>query len=126
MGGAAKMGAPLSPVLAPYNINLMDFCRQFNDQTEFIKELQVTLSCEISLYKDKSFSFRIKPFSISFLVYLLRDSTNSSYELIYKIALIRLVQQKQVFNRGVLVREVQQILHSLKSWNEVSINSEKL
>lgn len=57
-GGQATPAPPVGPALGQHGVNIGQFVSQFNDAT---KNLQgTTLPVEISVYKDKSFSFVVK------------------------------------------------------------------
>lgn len=57
-GGAANPSPPVGPALGAAGVNIMEFCKQFNARTQD-KAGQV-LPAEITVFKDKSFSFIIK------------------------------------------------------------------
>ncbi len=57
-GGQANPAPPVGPALGQHGIPIMDFCKQFNDQTKDRQGL--TLPVVISLYEDRTFSFIIK------------------------------------------------------------------
>jgi large subunit ribosomal protein L11 len=65
---AASVSPPLGPVLGQLGINIIEFCKQFNDKSKNYKK-NVLLNVIIFVYKDKSFFFFIKPPSVSFLFY---------------------------------------------------------
>ena len=57
-GGQATPAPPVGPALGQHGINIGQFVTQFNEKT---KDAQgMTLPVEISLFKDKSFTFIIK------------------------------------------------------------------
>lgn len=56
--GAANPAPPVGPALGQHGVNIMQFCKQFNDQTKGREGL--ILPAVISVYEDKSFSFIIK------------------------------------------------------------------
>src|ERR1044071_9909252 len=58
LAGQANPAPPVGPALGQHGVNIMGFCKQFNEQTKG-KEA-VTLPVVINVYKDKSFDFIIK------------------------------------------------------------------
>ncbi|HNQ50714.1 MAG TPA: 50S ribosomal protein L11 [Candidatus Omnitrophota bacterium] len=56
--GAANPAPPVGPALGQHGVNIMMFCKQFNDQTKNRDGL--TLPVVISVYEDRTFSFIIK------------------------------------------------------------------
>ena len=57
-GGAANPAPPVGPALGAKGVNIMEFCKRFNAQTQE-KQGQI-LPVLITVYKDKSFDFIIK------------------------------------------------------------------
>jgi large subunit ribosomal protein L11 len=57
-GGQATPAPPVGPALGQHGVNIGQFVTQFNEKT---KDLQGTITpVEISVFKDKSFTFIIK------------------------------------------------------------------
>jgi len=56
--GQANPAPPVGPALGQHGVNIMQFCKQFNDQTKGKDGL--ILPVVISVYEDKSFTFIIK------------------------------------------------------------------
>lgn len=56
--GQANPAPPVGPALGQHGVNIMGFCKQFNEQTKGREGL--TLPAVITVYKDKSFDFIIK------------------------------------------------------------------
>jgi large subunit ribosomal protein L11 len=57
-GGQATPAPPVGPALGQHGVNIGQFVTQFNEKT---KDAQgMTLPVEISLFKDKSFTFIVK------------------------------------------------------------------
>ena len=56
--GKATPAPPVGPALAQYGINLGDFCQKFNDATK--TQAGWTISVEVTVYQDRTFSFSLK------------------------------------------------------------------
>jgi len=56
--GQATPAPPIGPALGQKQVNIMEFCKQFNARTE--KERGMIVPVVITVYKDKSFSFITK------------------------------------------------------------------
>jgi len=56
--GQANPAPPVGPALGQHGVNIMQFCKQFNDQTKGREGL--ILPVVISVYEDRTFSFIIK------------------------------------------------------------------
>jgi large subunit ribosomal protein L11 len=63
----ATISPPIGPILGQFGINIMDFCRQFNEKSKYI-EVDTLVTVNLTLFKNKSFSFVIKTPPFSFLV----------------------------------------------------------
>ena len=57
--GAANPAPPIGPALGQRGLNIMEFCKQFNAQTQKV-EPGLPLPVVITAFADKSFSFIIK------------------------------------------------------------------
>ena len=57
-GGAANPAPPVGPALGSKGLNIMDFCKAFNAQTQ--DRAGKVLPVVITVYSDKSFSFEVK------------------------------------------------------------------
>ena len=56
--GQATPAPPVGPALGQHGLNIMEFCKQFNEKSKGQEGL--TLPVLITVYEDKSFSFIIK------------------------------------------------------------------
>jgi len=56
--GQANPAPPVGPALGQHGVNIMGFCKAFNEQTKGREGL--ILPAVISVYKDKSFDFIVK------------------------------------------------------------------
>ena len=61
---AANPAPPVGPALGQHGVNIMDFCKQFNEKTKS-EEAGMIIPVVISVYEDRSFSFitRVPPVS---------------------------------------------------------------
>jgi large subunit ribosomal protein L11 len=56
--GAANPAPPIGPALGQHGINIMEFCKQYNAATK--DKGEAIIPVEISVYKDRSFTFILK------------------------------------------------------------------
>ena len=57
-GGKANPAPPVGPALGQHGINIMGFCKSFNDKTK--ESMGTIIPVEITVFEDKSFSFITK------------------------------------------------------------------
>ena len=57
--GAANPSPPVGPALGQHGLNIMDFCKAFNAQTQNM-EANMPVPVIITVYSDKSFTFIMK------------------------------------------------------------------
>lgn len=57
--GAANPAPPVGPALGQHGVNIMDFCRQFNERTKPM-EAGMIIPAVITVYEDRSFTFITK------------------------------------------------------------------
>ena len=57
--GAANPSPPIGPALGQQGVNIMEFCKQFNAQTQKI-EKGLPIPVVITVYSDRSFTFLMK------------------------------------------------------------------
>ena len=56
--GKANPAQPIGPALGPHGINIMDFCKSFNAQTQAMGDTIIPVV--LTVYKDRSFTFIMK------------------------------------------------------------------
>jgi large subunit ribosomal protein L11 len=56
--GAATPAPPVGTALGPHGVNIMDFCKAYNAQTESMRGNVIPV--EITIYEDRSFTFITK------------------------------------------------------------------
>ncbi|PSQ62633.1 MAG: 50S ribosomal protein L11 [Bacteroidetes bacterium QH_1_61_8] len=57
-GGQANPSPPIGPALGQHGVNIMEFCKAFNAETE--DQMGTLLPVEITVYADRSFDFDVK------------------------------------------------------------------
>ena len=65
-GRQANPAPPVGPALGQRGVNIMEFCKAFNDKTKSLAGKPVPV--EITVYKDKKFDFKIKSPPASFYI----------------------------------------------------------
>ena len=56
--GAANPAPPIGPALGQHGVNIMEFCKAYNEATE--SQRGNVIPVEITVYEDRSFSFVLK------------------------------------------------------------------
>lgn len=57
-GGQANPAPPIGPILGQTGINIMEFCRAFNDQTK--DQMGTIIPVMITIYEDRSYDFELR------------------------------------------------------------------
>ena len=65
--GQANPSPPIGPALGPQGVNIMEFCKQFNAQTQQV-EKGLPIPVVITVYSDRSFTFVMKTPPASVLI----------------------------------------------------------
>ena len=86
--GKANPAPPVGSALGPQGINIPEFCKQFNAQTQ--DKAGFIIPVEISIYADRSFSFVLKTPPASDLLKVERGAQNSVKEVAGKITTAQL------------------------------------
>ena len=56
--GKATPAPPIGPALAPHGLNIAEFCQKFNAATQAMAGY--TIPAEVTIYKDRTFTFKLK------------------------------------------------------------------
>src|SRR5580698_6716252 len=67
-GGAANPSPPVGPALGQQGVNIMEFCKAFNAQTQTPDKQGKPLPVVITVYEDRTFTFIIKTPPASYLI----------------------------------------------------------
>jgi len=65
--GAANPSPPIGPALGQRGLNIMEFCKAFNAQTQKM-EKGIPIPVIISTYQDRSFTFKMKTPPVSYFL----------------------------------------------------------
>jgi large subunit ribosomal protein L11 len=65
-GGEAKPSPPVGPALGQHGVNIMEFCKAFNAQTQ--NQVGVIIPVQITVFADRSFTFILKTPPASYLI----------------------------------------------------------
>ena len=65
--GAANPAPPVGPALGQHGVNIMDFCKQFNERTKPM-EAGMIIPAVITVFEDRSFTFITKMPPMSALI----------------------------------------------------------
>jgi large subunit ribosomal protein L11 len=65
--GQANPSPPIGPALGQHGVNIMEFCKAFNAETQKVEQ-GVPIPTVITVYADRSFSFTTKSPPASFLI----------------------------------------------------------
>ena len=95
--GKANPAPPVGTALGPTGVNIMDFCKQFNDKTKDQAGLKIPVV--LSIYADKSFSFITKtPPAAVLIKKILKLDKGSSVPNKDKVATITSAQLEEIAN----------------------------
>lgn len=64
--GAANPAPPVGPALGQHGVNIMEFCKKFNEKTK--DKGGLTLPVVLTIYEDRTFTFIIKSPPVSVLL----------------------------------------------------------
>jgi large subunit ribosomal protein L11 len=64
--GKATPAPPVGPALGPYSLNIMAFCKEYNERTQ--AQAGMIIPVEITVFEDRTFSFVTKTPPASFLI----------------------------------------------------------
>lgn len=68
IGGAANPSPPVGPALGQQGVNIMEFCKAFNEKTKTPDKQGKPLPVVITVYEDRSVTFILKTPPASYLI----------------------------------------------------------
>jgi hypothetical protein len=114
----AKMGAPLSPILSQYGINVKDFTDFFNENTKFM-EAGYSLPIFIYLYKDKNIDIIFNKLSIfKYIIDYLNSKRVKFINSITRLDFYKLYLLYALYaDNFILEKFLNNIFSTFESWN---------
>ena len=110
--GQANPAPPVGPALGQHGVNIMAFCKSFNEKTKGREGL--ILPAVISVYKDKSFDFIIKTPPSSVLIKkaanLAKASGTAGKEVIAKITKKQVQEIAKIKMEDLNTKELEQAM----------------
>jgi large subunit ribosomal protein L11 len=96
--GAANPAPPVGPALGQHGVNIMEFCKAFNAQTQ--QDAGTIIPVEITVYEDRSFEFITKTPPAAVLIKEAAGIEKGSGEPhINKVGTISMAQVRQIAER---------------------------
>ena len=93
--GKANPAPPIGPALGQHGVNIMDFCKAYNDATK--DKGNTVIPVEITVYEDRSFSFITKTPPVSVLIKeKCKIKKGSSRPNVQKVAVITDAQLEEI------------------------------
>ena len=112
--GKATPAPPIGPALGQHGVNIMDFCKAYNDKTK--DKVGFIIPVEIYVYADRSFTFELKTPPVSELIKkalnIKSGSSNPNTKFVGKLT------REQV---EVIAKEKMQDLNAIKIESAVKI-----
>jgi large subunit ribosomal protein L11 len=98
VGGQASPAPPVGPALGQHGVNIMEFVRAFNAQTQ--QDTGTVIPVEITVYEDRSFTFITKtPPAAVLIKQALGIEKGSAEPHINKVATITQAQLREIAER---------------------------
>jgi large subunit ribosomal protein L11 len=93
--GKANPAPPIGPALGQHGVNIMEFCKAYNDKTK--DKMGQVIPVIISVYKDRSFTFELKtPPASKLLLKALKKAKGSGEPNKTKIGEVTMAQVKEI------------------------------
>ncbi|WGH28111.1 MAG: 50S ribosomal protein L11 [Candidatus Shikimatogenerans bostrichidophilus] len=123
-GGYANPSPPIGPSLGSVGVNIMEFCKKFNEKTISNEYKNIILPVNVIVYEDKTFDLKIKKQSIKNKIFnILKIEKGSKEPKKNIIAKIKLSEIKKIaeykisdLNCFKLSSAISMIIGTLKSF----------
>lgn len=96
--GKASSTPPIGPILGQYRLNLMEFCKDFNDQTNLFNDF-IVLPVSIIIFQEGEFEYNIKlPTTTFFLKKILEKEIFSKRSNSFYIGVVTIAQLYEIIH----------------------------
>ena len=107
--GKANPAPPLGPALGSHGVNIMDFCKQYNAQTQ--DKMGQVIPVEITVYEDRSFTFILKtPPAAALLLKAAGIQKGTENPLTHKVGSVTKAQLREIAETAQEVGRQQELL----------------
>jgi len=114
---AANPAPPVGPALGQHGLNIMDFCKQFNERTKKMEQ-GMPIPVVITVYEDRSFSFitKMPPMSalIKKVVGLAKASGEPNRNKVGKLTLAQVEEVARQKMADLNTKDVKQAMEMVK------------
>ncbi len=94
--GQANPSPPVGPALGQHGVNIMDFCKTFNAQTQHLEQ-GLPIPVVITVYADRSFTFITKtPPAAVLLMKALKTNKGSATPNTHKVGTVNRAQLEEI------------------------------
>lgn len=93
--GSANPAPPIGPALGQHGVNIMEFCRQFNERTKN-QEAGMIIPAVITIYEDRSFNFITKMPPVASLLKKAAGIAKASADQKMNVAKVTKVQVEEI------------------------------
>ncbi len=115
--GAANPAPPVGPALGQHGVNIMDFCKQFNEKTRKLEQ-GVPIPVVITVFEDRTFTFITKMPPMSALIKkaagLAKGSGTPNKDKVGKLTLKQVEEVAKIKLPDLNTKDVKQAMEMVK------------
>ena len=115
--GAANPAPPVGPALGQHGVNIMDFCKQFNEKTRKLEQ-GVPIPVVITVFEDRSFTFITKMPPMSALIKkaagLAKGSGTPNKDKVGKLTLKQVEEVAKIKLPDLNTKDIKQAMQMVK------------
>jgi len=115
--GAANPAPPVGPALGQHGVNIMDFCKQFNEKTRKLEQ-GVPIPVVITVFEDRTFTFITKMPPMSALIKkaagLAKGSGTPNKDKVGKMTLKQVEEVAKIKLPDLNTKDVKQAMQMVK------------